>query len=143
MERIAIEIGVVVVCILSSIFAVRCANERAENADKQAQEALRETKELRSMLERANEENTRTREFMAKYDEAMTRSHIAVEQALSRTNERLEKIETIDSDWRLEPVPVGVCDMFADYTNGDSTGAASTDSVAPMCEATDLSNQDK
>lgn len=143
MERIMIEVGIVVACLLVSIFAVKCANDRASDADRDAQAALREAKELRAMLEHANEENARTREFMVKYDEAMTRAHVAVEQALSKTHERLEQIKNIDSDWRLEPVPVGVCDLFADYTNGNSADSSTTDFADAVCEATDIPNQDK
>lgn len=142
-ERYMIESSIILVCLLFSIFGVKCAHDRAREAEEASQTAHREAKELRAMLEHAQKENARTREIMAKYDEVLMQAHVAVEEAISRTNERLEQIKSIDPDWRLEPVPVGVCDLFADYTDRDSTGATTTDSVAPMCEATDLSNQDK
>lgn len=139
-ERILVEAGVIAACLLTTIVAVKCASDDVKEAREDAQNASDEAEELRAMLERANAENARTREFMAKYDEAMTRAHIAIEEAMVKANERMEQIKSIDSGWLNESVPDGVCDMFADYTHsdGDSFDTASELASGAMCEATDI-----
>lgn len=88
-----------------------CQTKRAQEAAKFARS---EAETLRERVEALERENREIREIMARANEAITRANLAVQEAAAGHVERIEKIETVDPDWLMCPLPDGVREVFRD-----------------------------
>lgn len=88
-----------------------CQTKRAQEAAKLARS---EAETLQARVEAVERENREIREIMARANEAITRANLAVQEAASSHVERIEKIETVDPDWLMCPLPDGVREVFRD-----------------------------
>lgn len=88
-----------------------CQTKRAQEAAKLARG---EAETLRERVEVLERENREIREIMARANEAISRAAKAVEEAAAGHVERIEKIETVDPDWLMCPLPDGVREAFRD-----------------------------
>lgn len=88
-----------------------CQTKRAQEAAKLARS---EAETLQARVEALEVENREIREIMARANEAITRANLAVEEAAAGHVERIEKIETVDPDWLMCPLPDELRDMFRD-----------------------------
>lgn len=137
MKRILIEAGICLVCIVTSIVCVRCANVRADKAQEEAETALRDAEAASAMFQQAEAEKRELQALMAKYNETLIRAAKAVDVALENARERNEKIDDLDDDWLAQPLPDGVCDAFADYTDRNGFAASAGSTAASMCPPDD------
>ena len=94
-----------------------------KQAKRDAQTARTEATELRARLTDAEAENAQLRAVLARAYAAMERAGEAVEEAAKSHAERVEKIDTVDPDWLMCPLPDGVRAGFADDTDGDHNAA--------------------
>ena len=88
-----------------------CQTKKAQDA---AQLARSEAETLRARVEAVERENREIREIMARANEAIARANLAVTEAAAGHVERIEKIETVDPDWLMCPLPDGVREAFRD-----------------------------
>lgn len=84
----------------------------AKQAQNSAKNARLEAETLRTRVEALERENAEIREIMARANEAINRATRAVEEAASEHVERVEKIDSVDPDWLMCPLPDGVRDVF-------------------------------
>ena len=96
---------------LASAGASSCRVKQAREA---AETARGEAENLRARLEAVEAENAVQREILARAYEAVNRASEAVEEAATGHVERIEKIETVDPDWLMCPLPDGVREAFGD-----------------------------
>ena len=88
-----------------------CQTKRAEEAAKLARG---EAETLQARVEALEVENREIREIMARANEAISRVTKAVEEAVAAHVERSKKIEAVDPDWLMCPLPDELHDMFRD-----------------------------
>lgn len=88
-----------------------CQTRRAQEAAKLARS---EAETLQARVEALEVENRGIREIMARANEAITRANLAVTEAAAGHVERVEKIETVDPDWLMCPLPDELRDAFRD-----------------------------
>lgn len=88
-----------------------CQTKRAQEAAKLARS---EAETLQSRVEALEVENREIREILARANEAIGRANLAVQEAAAGHVERIEKIETVDPDWLMCPLPDELRDMFRD-----------------------------
>ncbi len=88
-----------------------CQTKKAQEAAKLARS---EAETLRTRVEDLERENREMREIMARANEAIARANLAVEEAAAGHVERIEKIEAVDPDWLMCPLPYGVREVFGD-----------------------------
>lgn len=88
-----------------------CQTKRAQEAAKLARS---EAETLRARVEAVERENREIREIMARANEAVSRATKAVQEAAAGHVERIEKIETVDPDWLMCPLPDELRDLFRD-----------------------------
>ncbi len=88
-----------------------CQTKRAQEAAKLARS---EAETLRERVEVLERENREIREILARANEAISRATKAVEEAAAEHVERSKKIETVDPDWLMCPLPDELHDMFRD-----------------------------
>lgn len=80
----------------------------------QAKIARGEAETMRSRVEALEHENAEIREILARAYDAVNRARDAVEEAATGHVERIEKIDHVDNDWLVCPLPDGVRDAFRD-----------------------------
>lgn len=105
-----LTIGAIAVA-LATAGASSCSIKQAREA---AETARGEAETLRGRLEDVECENAEMREILARANEAISRATKAVEEAAAEHVERIEKIETVDPDWLMCPLPDELRDMFGD-----------------------------
>lgn len=88
-----------------------CQTKKAQDA---AQLARSEAETLRARVEAVERENREIREIMARANEAISRANLAVQEAAAGHVERSKKIETVDPDWLMCPLPDELRDLFRD-----------------------------
>lgn len=88
-----------------------CQTKKAQDA---AQLARSEAETLRERMEVLERENREIREILARANEAISRATKAVEEAAAEHVERDKKIETVDPDWLMCPLPDELHDLFRD-----------------------------
>lgn len=91
---------------------------QAKRAREAAEIARTEAESLRVRLSAAEAENAAQREILARAYEAISRASEAVEEAAGEHVERIEKIDHVDGDWLMCPLPDGVRDAFT--ADGDT-----------------------
>ena len=91
-----------------------CQTKRAQEAAKLARS---EAETLRARVEALEQENAKIREIMARANEAIARANLAVQEAAAGHVERIEKIENVDPDWIMCPLPDELRDVFRDGTD--------------------------
>lgn len=96
---------------LASAGASSCRVKQAREA---AETARGEAETLRARLEAVEAENAEMREILARAYAAVNRASEAVEEAATGHVERVEKIDHVDGDWLMCPLPAGVRDAFRD-----------------------------
>lgn len=106
-----------IVIIILSVLALATAGVSSCQT-KRAQEAARlarsEAETLRERVEVLERENREIREIMARANEVIARATKAVQEAAASHVERSKKIETVDPDWLMCPLPDELHDMFRD-----------------------------
>lgn len=103
-----LTIGAIVIA-LASAGASSCKVKQAQEA---AKTARGETEALRARLEAVESENAAQREILARAYEAVNRASEAVGEAAKSHAERIETIDSADSDWLVCPLPDGVRNAF-------------------------------
>ena len=94
---------------LASAGASSCKVKHAEDA---ARIARSEADDLRARLQDAEKENARMREILARAYDTVSRANAALEKAANEHVERIEKIDFVDPDWLMCPLPDGVREAF-------------------------------
>lgn len=89
----------------------------AKQAQNSAKNARLEAESLRARVEAIERENAEIREIMARANDAVLRATKAVEEAAGQHVERVEKIDSVDRDWLMCPLPDGVRDVFGNGEN--------------------------
>lgn len=89
----------------------------AKQAQNSAKNARLEAESLRSRVEALERENDEIREIMARANDAVLRATKAVEEAAGEHVDRVEKIDSVDPDWLMCPLPDGVRDVFGNGEN--------------------------
>lgn len=107
--RIIIVILSVIALVVAGVSS--CQIKRAQEA---AEIARSEAETLQARVEALERENREIREIMARANEAITRATKAVQEAAAAHAERSKKIETVDPDWLMCPLPDELHDMFRD-----------------------------
>lgn len=108
---LGVIIGVVIVVL---IIALLCYAKHAQNS---AKIAHLEAESLRARVEALERENAEIHEIMARANDAVLRATKAVEEAAGEHVERVEKIDSADSNWLMCPLPDGVRDVFGNGAN--------------------------
>ena len=101
--------GIFIAIAIVSVGVSSCQTKRAQEAAKLARS---EAETLRARVEAVERENNEIREILARASEAISRAAQAVEEAASDHVERIETIETVDSDWLMCPLPDELRDVF-------------------------------
>jgi flagellar biosynthesis/type III secretory pathway M-ring protein FliF/YscJ len=104
-------VGVVIVAL---IIALLCYVKQAKISEKNAR---LEAESLRARVEALECENVEIREIVARANDAVLRATKAVEEAAGEHVERIEKIDSVDPDWLMCPLPDGVRDAFGNGEN--------------------------
>ena len=107
--RVIISILSMIALTLAGVSA--CLTKQAREA---AELARGEAETLRARVEALEVENREIREIMARANEAVSRATKAVQEAAAGHVERIEKIETVDPDWLMCPLPDELRDLFRD-----------------------------
>lgn len=108
-------------CFFLSLVVVECSGREAR---RDIQAAREETHEARAELAAVKAENNVLREYTQRANEAVLRATRAVEEALSKHDERRQSIDNSNTGWLMCELPDGVRNAFADYNkNGDSNTA--------------------
>lgn len=107
------RISIIILSALTLVVAgvSSCQTKRAQEAAKLARS---EAETLQARVEALEAENREIREIMARANEAISRANLAVTEAAADHAERIEKIETVDPDWLMCPLPDGVREAFRD-----------------------------
>ena len=103
-----LTVGAIIIA-LASAGASSCKVKQAQEA---ANFARSEAEALRARLEAAESENAAQREILARAYEAVNRASEAVGEAAKSHAERIETIDSADSDWLMCPLPDGVRNAF-------------------------------
>lgn len=109
--KLAVGIGaaiLVVSLLLGTWLVIRNANARAEEYRDHLEQSRFEAVELSRRLEAEQAENERLREVLKRAYEAVERADKAIQEATERYAEQIEKIDDVDPDWLLCPLPDGV-----------------------------------
>lgn len=85
---------------------------KAKQAEESARIARSEAETLRVQLQDAEYENARMREILARAYDTVSRANAALEKAANEHVERIEKIDSVDPDWLMCPLPDGVREAF-------------------------------
>lgn len=104
-------IGILSVIALTLAGISSCLTKQAREA---AELARAESETLRERVEALERENREIREIMARANEAIARATKAVQEAVAAHVERSKKIEAVDPDWLMCPLPDELHDMFRD-----------------------------
>lgn len=94
---------------LASAGASAC---QVKHAEETARIARDEAESLRVQLQDAEAENARMREILARAYDTVSRANAALEKAANEHVERIEKIDFVDPDWLMCPLPDGVREAF-------------------------------
>jgi len=94
---------------LATAGASSCKVKRAEESARIARD---EAESLRVQLQDAEAENARMREILARAYDTVSRANAALEKAANEHVERIEKIDSVDPDWLMCPLPDGVREAF-------------------------------
>lgn len=92
---------------------------QTKRAEEAAEIARNEAENLRARLSAVEAENAAQREILARAYEVINRASEAVEEAAGEHAERIEKIDHVDGDWLMCPLPDGVRDAFAAGSHPD------------------------
>lgn len=109
-----------IIAIALIIFALASAGALlyyAKQAQISAKNARLEAESLRARAEVLERENAEIREIMARANDAVLRATKAVEEAAGEHVDRVEKIDSVDRDWLMCPLPDGVRDVFGNGEN--------------------------
>lgn len=85
---------------------------KVKHAEELARIARDEAESLRVQLQDAEAENARMREILARAYDTVSRANAALEKAANEHVERIEKIDSVDPDWLMCPLPDGVREAF-------------------------------
>lgn len=103
---------IAIALIISALASAGALLYYAKRAQETARLARGEAETLRIRVEALERENAEIREIMARANEAISRATKAVEEAAGEHVERVEKIDSVDPDWLMCPLPDGVRDVF-------------------------------
>lgn len=110
--KIAIAILLIILAVSTGVSS--CQVKHAQN---DANFARSEAERLQVMVETLEAENAKMREILARANEAIARANLAVKEAAAGHVERIEKIENVDPDWIMCPLPDELRDMFREGKN--------------------------
>lgn len=103
---------IIAVLVLAALALAGVSSYQTKRAQEAATLARSEAETLRARVEAVERENNDIREILARANEAISRANEAVKEAASDHVERIEKIETVDPDWLMCPLPDELRDVF-------------------------------
>lgn len=108
---------IVIVLIALTLASAGALLYYAKRAQETARLARGEAETLRIRVEALERENAEIRAIMARANDAVLMATKAVEEAAGQHVERVEKIDSVDPDWLMCPLPDGVRDVFGSGEN--------------------------
>lgn len=112
------QIAIAAVLVLTALALAGALVYQTKRAREAAETARGEAETLRARLEAVEAENAEMREILARAYAAVNRASEAVEEAATDHVERIEKIDHVDGDWLMCPLPDGVREAFT--ADGDT-----------------------